>query len=303
MNRLITTLLLVSTAAFAANAQGQQPVSPQALVQMEVRSPDHTIAYGSDPLQFGNLYLPSGPGPHPVLAFIHGGCFLSQFDITHSAPLSAALADAGIAVWSIEYRRVGDEGGGWPGTFLDVGRGLDHLGALADDFDLDLGRAVVGGHSAGGTLALWAAGRGAIDPGSEVHVADPQDFAAVFGLAAVGDLEAVQRLGGCNSVVDQLLGGTPVEVPTRYAAVSPMALAPLDAPVTFVVGADDPWTRPAMSWVYRARAVGSEDIEVVELPESGHFEMIAPTSSSWPAVVDALKRTFTEIGAGSDNGR
>lgn len=274
---------------------GQEPVTRQDLLDASARPPDHGIAYRADPLQIGHLYLPDGAGPHPVLAFIHGGCFLSRYDIEHTAPFSAAVAESGYAVWSIEYRRVGDPGGGWPGTFLDVGRGLDHLKEIAGERHLDLERVVVGSHSAGGTLSLWAAGREKIAEGSELHVEEPLEVDAVFGLAAVGDLEAAQMLGVCGEVVDGLMGGGPVEVPERYAAASPMQLVPLDVPVTFVVGARDSWTPPAMSWVYRARAVGTEEIEVIELPESAHFEMIAPWSSSWPTALDALHRTFGGI--------
>lgn len=295
---LRTTVVLaavVSTVAAHAPARGQEPITPQDLLDASARSPDHRIEYGSDPLQVGHLYLPAGPGPHPVLAFIHGGCFLSRFDIAHTAPLSAAIADEGYAVWSIEYRRVGDAGGGWPATFRDVGRGLDHLGEIAGEHDLDLGRVLVAGHSAGGTLSLWAAGRGKIAAVSELYVEEPLDVGAVLGLAAVGDLEAAWMLGVCGDVVDRLMGGAPVQVPERYAAASPMQLVPLDVPVTFVVGTLDTWTPPAMSWVYRARAVGTEELEVIELPESAHFEMIAPWSSSWPTVLDALRRAFDGI--------
>ena len=287
----LLSLLVAATPPVAA----QDLLTPADLASLDVRPEDRQIAYGDDPLQFGRLYLPAGGGPHPVVAFIHGGCFLSAFDIEHASPLSATLAEEGYAVWSVEYRRVGNDGGGWPSTFLDVGEALDHLRDLADEHTLDLERLVVAGHSAGGTLALWAAGRNRIPESSPLHVSDPLEPRAVFGLAAVGDLEAAQMLGVCGSVVDRLMGGAPVDVPDRYEAASPMRLLPLAVPVTSVVGALDSWTPPALSWVYRARAVGSAGIEVVELPESGHFEMIAPSSSSWPLVVNALRATFDAI--------
>ncbi len=299
MLRFLPTLLAIAVAATlpASPAGAQQPASVADLMSSPGPEADHRIGYGPGPLQFGDLYLPSGAGPHPVLAFLHGGCFLSNFDIAHTASLSRAVADQGYAVWSLEYRRVGNEGGGWPRTFQDVGRGLDHLRAVATEHALDLDRVVVGGHSAGGTLSLWAAGRERIPEESELWVEQPLEVHAVFGLAAVGDLEAVQKLGACGNVVDRLLGGAPTAYPERYGAASPMQLVPLDVPVTFVVGAlDRTWTPPSMSWVYRARAVGTTGIEVVELPESGHFEMIMPTSSSWPRVIAALKATFDEIG-------
>ena len=109
----------------------QQPITFDQLAALPSRPPDHKIAYGSAPQQFGNLRLPKGQGRHPVVIFIHGGCYMSQYSIAHAAAAEQAIADAGYAVWSLEYRRVGDTGGGWPGTFQDVGAGADYLRTLA----------------------------------------------------------------------------------------------------------------------------------------------------------------------------
>ena len=117
-----------------SSAPAQELIGAGDIVQIESPEPDHRIAYGDDPLQFGNLRLPEGDGPHPVVAFVHGGCWLSMYDIAHVGPAEQAIADAGFAVWSIEYRRVGDEGGGWPATYLDVGRGFDHLRELSGPY-------------------------------------------------------------------------------------------------------------------------------------------------------------------------
>lgn len=106
------------------------------------------------------LRVPSGPGPHPVAVLIHGGCFKAAYaTLRDLAPMADALKATGIATWNIEYRWLGEPGGGWPGTYLDVGRAVDHLRALAGQHPLDLGRVVVVGHSAGGHLATWAAAR------------------------------------------------------------------------------------------------------------------------------------------------
>ena len=285
--------LFVATSADTA-AQGL--IGAGELSELPVPGADARVAYGDDAFQFGDLYLPAGLGKHPVLAFIHGGCFLSAFNLDHAAGLARAIADRGYAVWSIEYRRVGDEGGGWPNTFKDVGMGLDHLRDVAIEYSLDIGRVVVSGHSAGGTLALWAAGRDKIDEGSELWTAEPLDVHAVLGLAAVGDLEAAQMNGACGNVVDRLMGGTPVQVPERYAAGSPMQLAPITEPVQLVVGLlDRAWTPASVSYLYRAIAVGADRIDLVELPESGHFEMIVPTTESFQRVADAVEASFREI--------
>lgn len=281
------------------SAGSAQSITPADLIAGPQAEADHRIAYGTGPLHFGDLYLPTGNGPHPVLAFIHGGCFLSAFDLAHTANLARAIAEEGYAVWSIEYRRVGNEGGGWPGTFQDVGRGIDHLREIAASHSLDLDRTLLAGHSAGGTLALWAADRADLPRTSEAWAADPLPVKGVFGLAAVGDLEGVWMTGVCGNVVDRLMGGSPTEVPGRWAAASPMQLAPVPVPATLVVGAlDTSWTPPSLAYFHRARTVGGEGLRLVELPESGHFEMISPLSTSWPQVLEELHAAFRRMAPG-----
>ena len=129
------------------------------LAELSSGQPGMKIAYGSDPLQFGELHVPAGEGPFPVVIFIHGGCWLAEYDITTTRPLAGALRDQGIAVWNLEYRRVGNPGGNYPGLLLDIGSGTDHLKQLASDYPLDLSRVIVMGHSAGGHLALWTGAR------------------------------------------------------------------------------------------------------------------------------------------------
>ncbi|HYF64217.1 MAG TPA: alpha/beta hydrolase, partial [Herpetosiphonaceae bacterium] len=111
---------------------------------------DLRLAYGPDPLHFGDLRLPAGPGPHPLVIVVHGGFWRNRYDLEHIGHVCAALTARGLATWSIEYRRIGDPGGGWPGTFLDAGRAADYARELAPRFNLDLERTVSAGHSAGG---------------------------------------------------------------------------------------------------------------------------------------------------------
>src|SRR5215469_557895 len=105
------------------------------------------IAYDNAPEQFGELSVPDGAGPHPVLAFMHGGFWRARYDLAYARPLCAMLAAQGIATWNLEYRRVGQQGGGWPGTLHDVATGIDHLRVLARQHPLDLARVVTMGHS------------------------------------------------------------------------------------------------------------------------------------------------------------
>ena len=258
--------------------------------------PDHRISYGPSPQQFGNLRLPTGVGPYPIVVFIHGGCWLSAFDIQHVGQTEVAIAEAGYAVWSIEYRRVGNKGGGWPNTYLDVGEGIDHLREIAQVYPLDLGRIVAAGHSAGGALALWAAARDKVEENSVLYTSNPLSIQAVFALAPAADLEGVQERGSCGNAVGRLMGGTPQEYPKRYAATSPMQLAPIPVPQTLLIGGKDfAWGPSGRSYYHRAVTVGAENVRIVDLPSSGHFEMISPSSTPWPLVISALEEMFRSI--------
>src|SRR5437762_364288 len=119
---------------------------------------DARLAYGGGEFQFGELRVPGGAGPHPALVVIHGGFWRARFDLLHIGHLCAALTAGGVATWSVEYGRLGNPGGGWPGTFQDVAMAAGHLRVIASQYDLDLGRVAAIGHSAGGQLALWLAG-------------------------------------------------------------------------------------------------------------------------------------------------
>ena len=258
--------------------------------------PDARVPYGDSPLQFGELRLPpNGKKPYPVAIFVHGGCWLAEYDIAHTRALAEAFAQAGIAVWAIEYRRVGDEGGGWPGTFLDIARGADHLREVARTYPLDLSRVIAVGHSAGGQFVLWLAARERLPAGSELRGAlpeggEPIHLRGVLGLAAAGDLAYLHEQKVCGHVIDKLMGGGPDAVPERYAAGSPAQLVPVDVPQILLNGVHDSnWTPVAERYIEAARAAGASKLRVVEAPESGHFEMIDPTSSTWPLVLEAAR--------------
>jgi acetyl esterase/lipase len=249
--------------------------------------PDARVSYGDEPFEFGEPRLPEGPGPHPVAIVVHGGCWLAQYDMAHARAMSEALASAGIAAWTVEYRRVGDEGGGWSGTFLDVARGADHLRVLARSYPLDLSRVIAVGHSAGGQFALWLAARERLPAGSPLRAADPVRLRGVVGLAAAGDLAFLHERGVCGDVIDKLMGGSPASVPDRYATGSPAQLVPLGTRQILISGArDELWSSVAARYIEAARAAGA-DLRVIEAPESGHFEMIDPSSSTWPFIRDA----------------
>jgi acetyl esterase/lipase len=246
------------------------------------------IAYGrTSPVQVGELLLPAGPGPNPVAVVIHGGFWLASYGLSLMVPLCEALAERGVATWNVEYRRVGDDGGGWPGTFLDVGAAVDHVTTLAPAFGLDLGRVVTVGHSAGGHLALWAAARPRIAPDSEIAVAAPLPLHAAVSLAGVPDLVRGWEMG--FEVIGRLLGGSPGEVPERYAAASPAALLPLGVRQVLVHGTDDGVVPIALSEAYRDTAVArGDDVRLVPLAGGSHFAPIDPTSPALETIVETL---------------
>jgi acetyl esterase/lipase len=283
-------LKVLALLALASPLGAQRLMTSSDLGSLAAGPPTARIAYGPSPLQFANLRLPRTPGPHPVVIFVHGGCWLSQFDIAHAGKLEQALADSGFAVWSIEYRRVGDDGGVWPNTFADVALGADHLRRVAAQYQLDLTRVIAAGHSAGGGFALWLAARPKIPASSELYVKDPLRVRAVLALAPAPDLDQLHQSGVCQNVIDKLMGGSPSEHADRYAAASATRLAPVGVPQTLVVGAkDQSWGPAGRAFFARTREVADSSARLIELPESGHFEMIDPGSSSWAAVYRALK--------------
>lgn len=247
--------------------------------------------YGAQRSQRAELQLPRGSGPHPVMVLVHGGSWRARYGLAVMRALARDVVGAGFATWNIEYRRLG-EGGGWPHTFADVAAAVDQLAAL--DAPLDLQRASVVGHSAGGHLALWAASRGALDPAAAAQLGGRPRvrFQSVIAMAGVCDLAgAYQRFGGGS--VRELMGGSPEQVPERYALGDPVALVPVRAPVLLVHGVSDETVSIELSRSYAraARRAGGE-VELVELRGAAgrHRAAIDPRSEAWRAVRGWLAR-------------
>lgn len=289
--KLLTTLLL-SMSLLSACATLPPPLSWQELNARALPLAAPRIPYGEAAPQFGELRLPAGRGPFPVVVLIHGGCWLQQFDYRHATRVADALLPLGVAVWTIEYRRLGDDGGGWPHTLLDVARATDHLRALAQTQPLDLGRVIAMGHSAGGQLALWLAARTQLPADSPLYRPDPLPLRGVLGLAPITDLAAyrIGPAGSCHSAVEPLLGGTPEEQPARYAQASPLALLPLGVPQQLVQGARDPIVAADSVAAYaRAAQAQGDTVALHTVDAAGHFELVAPGSVAWPAITRALQ--------------
>ena len=253
---------------------------------MPSRPADHREAYGAAPEQFGELRLPTGAGPHPVVVLIHGGCWRSEYGINHTGPLATGLSDDGFVVWGIEYRRVGSPGGGWPGTFLDVGAAVDHLRVLSTRHPLDLSRVIVAGHSAGGHLALWSAARGVLPRGSAIATPNPLVPRGVASIGGITDLVAYASPDGCGSAVVPLVGGTAGEVGDRYAQASPVMLVP-PVPVQLIVGAADTIVPRTQADAFLGAAGSRATLRVVE--GAGHFDLIAPDGDAWAVLRNAVR--------------
>jgi len=241
---------------------------------------DVCLAYGSDPNQFGDLRLPKGKGPFPIAMNIHGGFWRAKYDLLHGGHLCAALTGKGIATWNLEYRRVGNPGGGWPGTFEDIVNGYRFLPQIAKRYDLDATKILVMGHSAGGQLALCLAGH------------EPS-VAQVLSLAGVVDLQRSFDLHLSHDAVVEFLGGKPAEVPDHYREADPMHLPVQRAIQVLVHGSADEDVPPEFSHHYfEEKKKTGENVSLIEMPKTDHLDLIDPRSAAWPKVEGAVLKLF-----------
>jgi acetyl esterase/lipase len=263
-------------------------------------TPRVVAKYGSDALQFGELRLPKSDkdtGPFPVLVVIHGGCWTKGFaQARNTAALASKLAEAGIATWNVEYRQVGDEGGGWPGSFQDWAAATDYLRVLARTQPLDLSRVAVTGHSAGGHAALWVAARSKLAKSSEIRGDDPLPVHAAIAIDGPGDTASFIGLDAkiCGKpVIEPLMGGSLATQPGRYAQGSPNALLPLGVP-QYLVASRVLLPDDARKYQAQAKAAGDR-VELLVPTPAGHFDIIAPGSVIWPTVEEFIVKAVMEL--------
>jgi acetyl esterase/lipase len=262
-------------------------------------------AYGPHPDQFVELTLPAGTGPAPavpvpVVVVLHGGFWRAAYGVELARPLAADLAAAGLAAVAVEYRRVGS-GGGWPATLADVAAALDALPDLPGADRLDLSDVAVVGHSAGGHLAAWAAGRSRLPEGApgarpRVRVAAAVLQAGVLDLARA----AGQRLGG--GAVQDLFGAEPAHAPERYAAADPVRLVPTGVDLLCVHGTDDEVVPAEQSSRYAAAAAAQGTTVDVRLVPGDHMVLIDPAGEPWALVREWLRARVGGVRGGSTLG-
>jgi acetyl esterase/lipase len=247
---------------------------------------DARVAYGSDVNQFVDLRLPSGrrsgadKTPYPLVVNIHGGFWRARYNLDHAGHLCAALSAQRLVTANIEYRRVGNDGGGWPGSFADIRSAFGFLRQNALRYEIDPQKIVVMGHSAGGQLALCLAAHEAA-------------ATRVISLAGVVDLQRAYELHLSNDAVLEFLGGAPRDVPDHYREADPMQLT-IRAKQWLIAGSSDDTVPPAFSREYvAAKQKGAaaqnaeaqkEDVKLVEVPRAGHFDLIDPRSAAWKTV-------------------
>ena len=233
---------------------------------------DARLSYGSDPNQFGELRVPKGGGPFPVLISIHGGYWRAKYDLAYMGHLCAALTGKGLATWNLEYRRVGNAGGGWPGTFEDVRNGYRFVSQIAKRYNLDSTKWAAVGHSAGGQLALCVAGH---EPSVK----------RVVSLAGVVDLQQAWELHLSDNAVVGFLGGEPAAVPEHYHEADPMQLKISQATQWLIHGASDDTVPPFLSRNYaEQKKTRGENVHYLEISTAGHFDLVDPRSTAWPKV-------------------
>jgi acetyl esterase/lipase len=232
---------------------------------------DRRIAYGSDPNQFFDLWAPQYA--KAVAMMIHGGYWRAKYDLRHTSHLCAALAKEGVAVANLEYRRVGQPGGGWPGTYEDVCAGFS---AVRQHF-VEQKKFVVIGHSAGGHLALRLA-------------VDAPELSAVVALAPVAVLQIAYDLNLSNGAVVEFLGGTPSTIPQIYEDACP-SLHPSSVRRALIHGTGDDTVPIAIIRQFvQARAADPGTVSLVEVQDAEHFDLINPESQAWPTVDAVLRK-------------
>lgn len=251
-------------------ASVENNVSFAGVNQLEFREADYTLSYGSEEYQYGRLWLPDLTHRSNLLIFIHGGCWLNEFDMSHTYPLATALAQAGYAVWSLEYRRTGDIGGGWPGTYNDIKAGIVFAENLVD-FGTNTDNMVILGHSAGGHLALLA--------GSEFSNAK-----GVIGLAAITDIEKyAMGSNSCETATPQFMGGFPDTLSEQYRAANP-AKRQLHKQSILLHGSMDSIVDVSQSSI--------QDTSKAVVDGAGHFDWVHPGTESVKLLLDVLEDLY-----------
>lgn len=254
-------------------------VSYQAVIEQPYQPAQHRISYGTDPAQFGLLWSPlPEQGDKPLVIFIHGGCWLSEYNIEHSYALASAIANRGYPVWSIEYRRTGVTGGGWPTTYNDVVQGIAAAARLENQ-GIDLSKLVLVGHSAGGHLALLAGANWQTTP---TLASLPTTLGGVIGLAAITDIiRYAKGTNSCETATPQFMGGSEKQIPQAYQQADPASIKHWQQ-TWLLHRAADSIVAPT-----QANLTGAETII---LDDAGHFDWIHGKTVAFELLINTLDK-------------
>jgi acetyl esterase/lipase len=243
-------------------------------------APDARIAYGPDPNQFFDLRTPAKSTAHPLIINLHGGYWRAKYNLDHAGHFCAALTAKGVATANLEYRRVGNEGGAWPGTFADIRSAYNFLLQNQATYKFDAKKVAVVGHSAGGQLALCLA-------------AHEPSINRVVSLAGVCDLRRAYELHLSNDAVVEFLRGTPAEIPDHYHEADPMQLSIPQARQWLIHGTADDTVPPEFSRDYVAAkqklsGKEKEDVNLLAISGANHFDLIDPQAKAREQVQETI---------------
>ena len=286
---------LIATALLAAvQSAVAAPMTLDQYLALNGPQPTAQIAYGPAPSQYAQLFRPEGKGPFPVVVLVHGGCWTVQFGgIRQMRNVANALSEQGIAVWNVEYRRVDEEGGGYPGTYQDMHAALDSLQSHASQYQLDTSRILAMGHSAGGQLVQWIAGRSQLPKTSPLHREKFLQINNIISLGGLADLRHEEQLikSSCDRDIAELAGSASSERPDIYSDTNAAALLPNGTRTVLITGELDAISPPRVAHDYAAKAVKAGDhAEVLILPGASHYDEIAATSPAWKMVLPVIRQ-------------
>jgi acetyl esterase/lipase len=286
---LLSTLLLTGVAAAA-------PMTLADYLALSGPAPAARLAYGGAPSQYVELFRPAGDGPFPVVVLVHGGCWTIRFGgIGQMRNLAGALAAQGIAVWNVEYRRVDEQGGGYPGTYQDINAALDLLDRQAARQRLDLSRIVAVGHSAGGQLVQWIAGRALIPASSPLFEPHPLAVREIISLGGLADLrnEGALIKSSCGRDTAELAGAASSARRDVFADTNAADLMPNGSRTVLITGELDTVSPPRAAHDYAARARKAGDqASVIILPGASHYDEVAASSPSFKLVLAAIRKAL-----------
>lgn len=273
-----------------------EPMSLDDYMALSGPEPSARIAYGAAPSQFVELFRPVGKGPFPVVVLVHGGCWTVAFGgIRQMHNVAGALQKQGIAVWNVEYRRVDETGGGYPGTYLDINGALQALEAQANKYQLDTTRIAAMGHSAGGQLVQWLAGRARIPKTSPLVPVDKLTIRHIISLGGLADLRTEKNLikSRCGRDSIELTGSPSDARPDVYADTNAADLLPNGSITYLINGEYDQISPPRVAIDYAERARRAGDVaETLILPGAGHFDEIAASSPAWRLILPVVRKAL-----------